>query len=194
MARRSEYVLALAAFSSIALAQQQAKLEFEVASVRLHNPDDDGDPGLRILPGGRLVSHGVPVRAVIATAYDLPILSARLAGGPDWISSPERDVYDIEAVAEEGAVPRGLPVKERDARVMTMLQALLADRFKLAVHHESKELPVYALTVSKGGHKMRPAKLEERECDPDAHPGCRGFSGDRKSSHEPLPQRICESA
>jgi uncharacterized protein (TIGR03435 family) len=176
MARRCEFVLALAAFSGIALAQQPAKLEFEAASVRPHNPNDDDDQGLRILPGGRLVSHDLSVFVLIAGAYNLRISSGRLSGGPGWIRS-EQGVYDIEAVAEEGSVPRGLPAKERDARVSTMLQALLADRFRLAVHHESKEMPVYALIVSKRGHKMRPATLEERECDPDAHPGCQGFGG-----------------
>jgi bla regulator protein blaR1 len=174
MARRCEYVLALAAFGWISWAQQPAKLKFEVASVKPHNPEDDDDQGLRTLPGGRLVSHGFSLIVLIAFAYNLPI--GRLSGGPGWIKS-EQGVYDIEAVAEEGAVPRGLPGKERDARVMTMLQALLADRFKLAVHHESKEMPAYALVVSKGGHKMRPATREERECDPDAHPGCQGFNG-----------------
>ena len=71
-----------------------------------------------------------------------------MSGGPKWLTS---DRFDIVAKAEEGASPTQLP---------SMLQALLTDRFKLAVHHETKELPIYALALARtdgtlGSHLRR---------------------------------------
>lgn len=86
---------------------------------------------------GRLpLGHTVPPGSV------LPI-----SGGPSWIYT---DAYDINAAAAGNA----------SEQVMEgpMLQALLEDRFKLKLHRETKEVPVYALTVAKGGPKLKPFK------------------------------------
>ena len=117
------------------------------------------------LPGGRFVSIG-PLQVVISVAYGIPFNpSQRLKGLPEWTLS--RDAfYDIEAT---GTVPPGLPVKERTDRIKTMLQTLLADRFKLVVHHETKSMPVYALSVNKGGPKLERANVQEENC-PEATP------------------------
>jgi hypothetical protein len=48
-------------------------LEFEAASVKPHNPQDDRDLGLRFLPGGGMISRGLPLRALIASAFNLPL-------------------------------------------------------------------------------------------------------------------------
>jgi uncharacterized protein (TIGR03435 family) len=85
----------------------------------------------------------------------------RLSGGPDFVRS---DRYDIEARAEAGAIPSGTPAKVRDDKMRLMLQALLAERFKMTIRREMKELPVYAIVVSKGGPKLPRAKLEEKDC------------------------------
>jgi uncharacterized protein (TIGR03435 family) len=47
-----------------------------------------------------------------------------------------------------------------------MLQTLLADRFKLVVHREMKEMPIYAVVVAKDGPKLEKAKVEEKDCPP----------------------------
>jgi uncharacterized protein (TIGR03435 family) len=68
-----------------------------------------------------------------------------------------------------------------------MLQALLADRFKLVIHGETKEIPVYALVVGKGGPKLQKADIEEKDCPevaPATGPGtpntaCHSFMGGR---------------
>ena len=81
---------------------------------------------------------------LIRTAYGefVPI-----SGGPAWINS---DRYRIEAKAEGNTNPgiMGGP----------MLQALLEDRFQLKIHRETREVPVYALVVTKGGFKLQPSK------------------------------------
>ncbi len=116
----------------------------------------------QFLPGGRFTYRG-PVAGMIALAYDVPLtpfggpMVGRLSGAPAWD-------YDIEAKAEMGAIPDGLSAKGREDRMKPMLAALLADRFKLAIRRETKEMAVYALVVGKGGPKLQKADIEEKDC------------------------------
>jgi uncharacterized protein (TIGR03435 family) len=79
-----------------------------------------------------------------------------LSGGPDWKS----DQFDIQATIPEGSADYtsmtvgGVSVQEAGPRLQEMLQALLADRFKLSLRHEKKEMPVYVLGVAKGGPNL----------------------------------------
>jgi uncharacterized protein (TIGR03435 family) len=120
---------------------------FDAASIKL-NPS----PSLRhvVLPptGGRLSTRNAALRLLIQTAYG--VQDFQISGGPDWMNSAG---YDVEAKAE------GNPTR---AQVWLMLQALLAERFKLKVHREMKEHPVYAMTVAKSGLKL--PKAAEGEC------------------------------
>jgi uncharacterized protein (TIGR03435 family) len=133
---------------------------FEVASVK-RNRSDDRRMGYEVLPGGRFTARGLPLYILIATAYNLPFQSPLLSGGPDWIRSTR---YDIDAKAAEGAIPLGTPHRVREEKTRVMLQALLADRFKLVVRRETKEMPVYALVVGKNGPKLKKAAIEEKDC------------------------------
>ena len=154
-------------------------LAFEVASVKL-NTSSDPRAGLTLqfLPGGKFVS-GLPLNFVIATAYNLPFQSGRITGGPDWIRT-ER--YNIEATAEKGAIPAGVTVKERNDKMRLMLQTLLAERFKMVIRRETKELPVYAIVVAKDGPKLQKAAVQDKNC-PDVpsslgdSAACHGFGG-----------------
>jgi uncharacterized protein (TIGR03435 family) len=74
-----------------------------------------------------------------------------LSGGPDWLAT-ER--FDIEAVTDRPATKEQMTL---------MLRSLLAERFKLKMHRETRELRVYALTVGKNGPKLTRAKEDERE-------------------------------
>jgi uncharacterized protein (TIGR03435 family) len=141
--------------------QPAVPLAFEVASVKLNTSGDNRRIGMQFLPGGRFTATNVPLFLIVATAYNVPFQSPRLSGGPDFVRS---DRYDIEARAEAGAIPSGTPAKVRDDKMRLMLQALLADRFKMTIRREMKELPVYAIVVSKGGPKLPRAKLEEKDC------------------------------
>jgi uncharacterized protein (TIGR03435 family) len=139
---------------------QPNKAEFEAASVKPHAPGDNRFIPPRFLAGGRFASNA-PLQLVISVAYDLPVnQSIRLSGAPDWARSMDA-VYDIEAT---GAFPPGLSAQARNDRMRLMLQTLLADRFKLAIHRETKEMPVYALVVGKGGPKLQKADIEEKDC------------------------------
>ena len=101
---------------------------------------------------GAMVSfNGMPLKWYIHYAYSV---KDNQVSGPDWLSS-ER--MDIVAKLPAGAAREQIPA---------MMQALLADRFKLTLHRDSKEFSVYALTVGKGG-----AKIKESPLDPDTDDG-----------------------
>ena len=102
----------------------------------------------------------MPVHWLIANAYNVPFQSARLVGGPDWVRS---EPYDIQAVAPAAFAP-GISAKESEARTRVMLRALLGQRFGLVVRSETRELPVYAITLAKRGSKLKPAQIEEKDC------------------------------
>ncbi len=115
---------------------------FEVASIK---PNDSGDSHsqVRLAPGGRAWATNATLRALITTAYSLP--DARLSGGPAWMDSAR---FDFDARGQG---------KNPD-ETLAMLQTLLAERFQLKVHWETKELPIYALLVGKNGPKLDPPR------------------------------------
>lgn len=111
------------------------------------------------LPGGKFVSR-FPLAILISWAYNLPANQSLVTGIPDWTKGPGA-VYDIEGTS---SLPPGLSVQARNDRVRAMVQALLVDRFKLVMRREQKEMTVYALVVAKGGPKLQPADIDEKDC------------------------------
>ena len=114
---------------------------FEVASVKRNT---SGEPGSRLepLPGGRLNAVNVPAAALIRFAYDLPAF--QVLGGPDWLTA---DRFDVAATAQ------------RDASIeqtRLMLRRLLAERFTLSAHTETREQPVYALVMARSDGRIGP--------------------------------------
>src|SRR5262245_32573602 len=126
-------------------AQQPDAARFEVASVKLNVDPAVRMRGLRPLPNGRLVATNATVRMMLVQAYG--VLPYQLAGGPSWLDT---DGYDIEAKGDPAA---------NQTQVLAMLRSLLEERFQLRHHHESRDLPAYALTVAKNGPKL-PAPKE----------------------------------
>lgn len=123
----------------IAFAQQPARLEFEVASIKPHGGTVTVS-GL-FIRGSRVTEKAMPLLELVTDAYGIDHVS----GGPSWIKS---DRFDIVAKADrEGALTMD--------QVRLLLQTLLADRFQLKVHRETKEVPVYALVVGRGGQKLK---------------------------------------
>lgn len=124
------------------------ELTFDVASVKPH-ARIEANSSLNWSPGGRLDAENVTVRGLITFAYR--IRDAQLIGGPDWLDT---DRYDIHAKAPDGE-PAATDFFDRSAaqRVRLRTRALLADRFGLVLRSETREMPVYILTVAKNGPK-----------------------------------------
>ena len=123
---------------------------FEVASIKPAAPEATGQDVKRD-PAGGIVLTNVNLRSLVIMAYQ--IQPFQLAGGPSWLR-PRR--FDIAAKAPAGA---------RKDQTWAMLQTLLADRFHLAVHRETKEMPIFELVVAKGGLKIQPAHRAPSEAD-----------------------------
>lgn len=116
---------------------------FEVASIK-RDVSAQAGPQYRIFPG--LSVQRATLKYLVSLAYQVD--DFRVSGGQGWINS---DRYDIEAKAE---APSAYSVEYRTLQYRR-LQTLLQERFQLALHRETRELPVYDLTVAKGGHKLQ---------------------------------------
>jgi uncharacterized protein (TIGR03435 family) len=139
-------------------APAQERPQFEVASIK-RTPEDTGpgaDFGVR--PGGILRARNNSVANFIGNAYGVP--GYLLVGGPDWVRG---DRYDLEAKAT-GEQPA--------PAMMLMLQTLLADRFQLRTHRETREMPAYVMTLARGGARLQPPKpcLDRDRPQPAAPP------------------------
>jgi uncharacterized protein (TIGR03435 family) len=140
----------LLAFAGVASAQSsaqppalpQARASFDVASIKLHpgTITMSADPAVR---GRRVTGTASTLLDLITTAYGVKY--DQVSGGPGWGDS---DHYDIDAKAEGD----GILTKDQAQK---MLQTLLAERFQLKIHRETKEVPVYALVVGKNGPKLK---------------------------------------
>jgi bla regulator protein BlaR1 len=117
--------------------------EFEVASIKPSAPTGPMNRvRVQIAPGGRLDASNITVKFLIQQAYN--VKDFQISGGPGWINS-ER--YDLVAKAD-GDVGRM-------DQIRPLIQKLLADRFQLTIHRDTKELPIYALVVGKSGSKLK---------------------------------------
>jgi uncharacterized protein (TIGR03435 family) len=129
---------------------------FEVASIK-RNTSGTGMMSIQMAPGGRLDFVNVPLRNLIVRAYQ--VQPFQVIGGPAWVAN---DRFDVIAKPEGDATP---------AQANLMLRALLADRFKLVVRTETRELPVYHLVKARAdgqlGPELKPAAVE-------CGPGTRG--------------------
>jgi bla regulator protein blaR1 len=128
---------------------------YEVATVK-PNKTGDGRVMLMFKPDGVSMT-GTPVQMMLRAAFGVE--DDRILGAPGWVKT---DRFDIEAKVSPEDAPK-LDKLKRDQR-MLMLQPFLVDRFGLKFHHETRELPVYALVVAKGGPTLKESK-------PDAAPG-----------------------
>ena len=139
-------VVASAAMWSMVLAQTTDR--FDAASVK---PNRSGALNIGFdVPGNRRFTvSNAPLRDIVRFAHDVD--DTRLVGGPDWIGS-ER--FDIVATAERDIpawTPDGPP-----AVLLSMVRSLLAERFHLETHRDTRELPVYALVLARSDRKLGP--------------------------------------
>ncbi len=120
---------------------EKKPLAFEVASVRPGKPRAP-DRLIRPLPGGqRFITTNYPLAGMIMRVYG--ITANQIMGAPSWM---ETDPWDVEAKAEKPSSFEEL---------QEMFQTLLADRFKLRFHRETREMAAYVLSVEKSGSKLK---------------------------------------
>jgi uncharacterized protein (TIGR03435 family) len=129
-----------------------ARAVFEVATIRPSNPDRPGK--LFTVKGRQVITINTTLNDLITFAYGLH--ARQVTGGPDWM---EKEKYDITGQPEG----QGQPSREQ---LNAMVQKLLEDRFKLTMHREKRELPVYAIVVGNNGHK-----LTKNDTNPNGLPG-----------------------
>jgi uncharacterized protein (TIGR03435 family) len=146
---------------------------FEVASVKPVKPPAGDHVVSLIINHGRLNVEAAELRQIVGLAYG--IQRVRVQGGPDWADS---DQFDIVAKAEN-------PDATRD-EIRTMLQTLLAERFKLVVHRETKQVPAYSLVVAKGGPRLKQAAPDR----PSGLANTVGPTGEQLTVFESSPLRI----
>src|SRR3984957_15615666 len=124
---------------------------FEVATIKPSKPETQGKGFM--VRGRRFSTINTSLSDLITFAYGLH--ARQITGGPAWL---EKEKYDLAAQPDGEGQPN-------DKQWKTMVQKLLADRFKLTFHRDKKELPVYAIVVGKGG-----AKVTKSEGDPNGLP------------------------
>jgi uncharacterized protein (TIGR03435 family) len=124
----------------VTLAAHGQTTAFEVASIK-PNRSLAGGSSIR-LSKGRISMENVSLKKVLLNAYGIPDDREYTVEGPSWLTT-ER--FDIDAT-----FPGDTPVSQ----VRGMIQTLLAERFKLALHRETRQLPLYTLVVTKGGPRI----------------------------------------
>ena len=127
-------------------------MQFDAASIK---PNTSVRIGITVntTGNGDFAATNVSLRNLIAYAYH--VKEFQTSGGPKWVDS-ER--YDVLARPPHDADLPGSSWQQRDDRNRIRMRSLLADRFQLVVHNETKEMPVYALVIAKNGPHLEAAK------------------------------------
>ena len=156
MQHAPRWVFAALVASTVGFAGQTTRRQFdafEVATVKPSDPDARDGRWIRMQSADRFQAHNHAVRTLIAAAYDLS--PQAISGGPAWVDSEHWDIL----AKTPGTIRPNLDEQ------MAMLRDLLRERYKLAFHREPKQLSIYALSVAKGG-----SKLKQSTVMPDATP------------------------
>ena len=131
-------------------------MAFEVVSIRQHDKGDDVTPSHGPTADGYHMTNMTLIVPML-TAYvpqtggSALYMNNQVKGLPDWM----RDRYDVDAKVSEADLAEWHKPAAQNAMMQAMLQTMLADRLKLAVHREIKEVPVYSLVVGKSGPKFK---------------------------------------
>lgn len=138
---------------------------FEVASIKPNN-SGDGRVMMQNQPG-RFTATNITLRLLIRNAYQLQ--DFQISGGPSWIGSDHFDIVaKIEASVQDEIAASGPPIPapgQGPTKLQLMIRSLLAERFKLVVHTETKEQPIYALVLARSDGKLGPQlKKSETDC------------------------------
>ncbi len=123
-----------------------------------------------------LMAKNQTLHELIKLAYG--VQDNQISGGPEWLATAR---FNLEAKLDSSVVAelKNLSPEQQKIEVQRMFQALLADQFKVALHHESKLLPAYVLVIAKNGPKIQPAKPG------DTYPnGIKGLDGQPAGPHK----------
>jgi len=142
---------------------------FEVASIKAHKSAGTMEMSRLLYTPNGLSATNVTLQTLIRDVYR--VQESQISGAPNWLNSEK---YDVDARMEKSVADelrkldpmQSLPERQR------MLQALLADRFKLTLHRETKQLPIYALAIAENGPKIQEAKPGDTYAN-----GIKGFDG-----------------
>jgi uncharacterized protein (TIGR03435 family) len=144
-------VLSIAAQERIAAGPPPNGPTFDVVSIK-RATDIRSRRSVGEEPGGKFVVSGMAIAPVIRTAY--PADTSDLIGAPEWVNS---ESYDLTAQAG-----REVAREQMEA----MLRAMLAEKFKLVVHYEMQERPVYAMVIARADGRLGPnIRKSELDCD-----------------------------
>jgi uncharacterized protein (TIGR03435 family) len=144
---------AISSFTAVIQAQPKepdSHFSFEVASIKPSNLLN-GNQSINFAPGGQLKCTNVSLRMLVRFAYNMR--DDQLVNVPGWA---ETEHYDILAKPSADDLP-GEPPEHSEAAVVRLrarTQSLLAERFGVVSHPETREMPILALVVAKGGPKL----------------------------------------
>jgi len=122
---------------------------FLVATIKPSDPSLDRHGWSCESEGHHIACVNITLDDILSSAYGIHV--KQIVGAPEWFS---KDKYDINGVPDAPGVPN-------NKQVQSMYQKLLAERFHLVFHHETREIPIYAVTVAKGGPLLTPADPKE---------------------------------
>jgi uncharacterized protein (TIGR03435 family) len=156
-----------------------ANAAFEAASIKPSVETRDAEPTSMVMPGGRYVATNVTLRRLVRTAYALQ--EAQVVGGPSWVDD---DRFDVLATAN-----RAVPAATFREQFRPLLATLLRERFGLLVHKDMRELPAYALVVSRRDGKLGPQlrRSVDSDCAPSAPAPRNGPLAPQFATGQPLP-------
>jgi uncharacterized protein (TIGR03435 family) len=145
-------------FSALRPMPDDADPSFEVATIK---PSSPGDYLVMTIVGGRIFKT-IAASAADLIAYGYGVHAKEIIGAPHWVMT---QTFNLEAQPDRDGQPSS-------DQMRSMVCKLLADRFQLELHRETRDLPVYRIRIAKSGLKLKPA------LDPKARPGL-GFRGRR---------------
>jgi uncharacterized protein (TIGR03435 family) len=178
--------LAFPQTSSLQPLTSSASPSFEVATIK-PNTADSNRVNLNLQPGGRFVATNVSLQVLISVAYGdpLPLPPNRIAMNAKWIGGTQgagyatADRFDVEAKADRDLAQNELQLP---------LRTLLADRFKLVVHHETKELPAYSLLLDRADGRLGPRmKRSDVDCSDPREFTAKNADGTSKCGFRSVP-------
>ena len=184
IARRNGFLLTfvVAALSSAAVCQtappppqhqdsQTTIFAYDAVTIK---PDPDGHGFFKLSPDSFSMG-GMPVWVLIRSAYGV-LMEGQVVGLPAWART-EPIAVEAKMDLDTARALEKLPLMERWKQSQLMLQAILANRFALKAHRETRDLPIYELTIAKGGSKMK-------QTTPDSGGGNANYASGKVTAHE----------